>query len=196
METTNLTAPQFAAALREISACQGALEWSAGMDYNTAWNTCQNPRWLLFLLDAVAPLTAINNERLVCAFAREVLHLTTDPRVLACIETREAWANGTATRQERAAAIAAVREAADSDVKSPAIFAAKAAGNFYPNDAARIAAWDAIGSAARVRQWDDTEAARGQSALIASHAARVRQCAIIRQLIPQPALSYAPALQS
>ena len=124
-----LSAPRFAAFLCKINACQEARNWANGMDYDTAWNTCHNPGWLLFLLDAVAPLSAINNELLICAFAREVLHLTTDPRVLACIETREAWAAGTATDEERAAAGAA--------------------------------AWAA---------------------------ARAKQCAIIRELIPQPIL--------
>ena len=136
--TTALTAPKFAAALRKIKACPDAREWAKGKDYDTAWSMCQNPHWLLFLLDAVAPLTAINNERLVCAFAREVLHLTTDPRVLTCIETREAWAAGKATNEERAAAWAAARAAAWA--------------------AARDAAW-------------------------------AKQCAIIRELIPQPLIS-------
>ena len=44
--------------------------------------------------------------------ARQVQHLNTDPRVSACIDVAERFANGEATDEERAAAWAAARAAA------------------------------------------------------------------------------------
>ena len=68
--------------------------------------------------------------------ARQVQHLNTGPRVSACIDVAERFANGEATDEERAAAWAAARAAA------------------------RAAAW----AAARAAAWDSAWAAAGAAA--------------------------------
>ena len=165
----NLSAEQFAAALRGMGACDEALEWAHGMDYNTAWSTCGIPDWMLFLIGKAAPLTSIVNELLVCRFAREVVYLTADPRVLACIEVREAWARGEATDEERGAAI----DAARSTTRATAWAATRAATRAAAVDAAGAAAGDAAGAAAGAAAWAT---------------ARAKQCDIIRELVAQPEL--------
>lgn len=179
---TNLSATQFAAVLCKINACQEAREWTKDKDYNTAWNTCQKPAWMFFLINVAAPLTEINDELLSCRFAREVLHLNPDPRVLACIEVREAWARGEATYEERKAAIATAEDAV--------------------NDAARDTGWHTTWAAARAAVEDSAL----DSGLAAAWATAVdkstldstqcdfiyetwdTQCDFIREIIVQPIL--------
>jgi hypothetical protein len=73
--------------------------------------------------------------------ARQVQHINTDPRVSACIDVAERFANGEATDEERAAAGDAAWDAAGA-----------AAGD-AARDAARAAAWAAAGDAARAAAW-------------------------------------------
>ena len=75
--------------------------------------------------------------------ARQVQHLNTDPRVSACIDVAERFANGEATDEERAAA----------------------------GDAARAAAGDAAGAAARAAAWAAAGAAAGAAVRAAAGAA-------------------------
>ena len=92
--------------------------------------------------DALWALRTTDCEReellLAVAYARQVQHLMTDKRSIACIDVAERFANGKATREElieaRVAARAAVRDAA---------WAAGAAGD-AAWDAVRDAAWDAV----------------------------------------------------
>jgi len=80
--------------------------------------------------------------------ARQVQHINTDPRVSACIDVAERFANGEATDEERDAARAAAWAAA--------------------GDAARDAAWAAAGDAARdaagAAAWAAARAAAGDAA--------------------------------
>ena len=71
--------------------------------------------------------------------ARQVQHLNTDPRVSACIDVAERFANGEATDEERAAARAAAGDAAWAAAAAAAGAAAKDAAC----SAARAAACDA-----------------------------------------------------
>lgn len=187
----NLSAKQFAAALRGMEACHDARKWAEGLDYNTAWSTCHNPGWLFFLIEKVIPLTLEVNDLLVCRFAREVVYLTADPRVLACIETREAWARGEATDDERSAAIDAAWDAVQVDTDSAASDAASDAACSAACSAAWDTAWAAAWAAAQVaaafvtesdEEWDTAYDA-------ATKTARAKQCDIIRELVTQPELA-------
>ena len=81
--------------------------------------------------------------------ARQVQHLNTDPRVSACIDVAERFANGEATDEERAAA----RDAAWDAARDAAWDAARDAARAAAWDAARAAAWDAARDAARDAAW-------------------------------------------
>lgn len=190
---TNLSATQFAAVLDKINACQEAREWTKDKDYNTAWNTCQKPAWMFFLINAVVPLTEINDELLVCRFAREVLHLNPDPRVLACIEVREAWARGEVTDAQRKAVIAtaedAVRDAARDTGWTAAWSAARAAVEDSALDSGLAAAW----AAAMNKSTLDSTQADAWFALRDIQSDFIRetwdnQCDFIREIIEQPIL--------
>ena len=185
-----LSAEQFAAALHGMEACDGACKWAEGLDYNTAWNTCYNPGWMFFLIEKIIPLTLVVNELLVCRFAREVVYLTADSRVLACIEVREAWARGKATDEERVAALAAAWAAAQIDTDSAASDAASDAACSATWDAARDAARSAAYAASAIaaafvtgpdEEWDAVYDAAAKNA-------RAKQCDIIRELVAQPEL--------
>ena len=196
---SNLSAEQFSAALHDMKACDEARKWVEGLDYNTAWKTCGNPGWMFFLIKKVAPFTVIVNELLVCRFAREVVHLTDDPRVLACIEVREAWVLGKATDEERAAARGAARGAAWDASEDATAAAAWAAGW----NASRVAAQSADGVTARDAAQSAAEAAAVIATAfvteldeewdtaydVATKTARAKQCDIIRELVTQPELA-------
>ena len=92
--------------------------------------------------------------------ARQVQHLNTDPRVSACIDVAERFANGEATDEERDAAGAAAWAAAGAAAGDAAWAAA--------GDAAGDAAWDAAGDAARAAAGDAAGAAAGDAARAAA----------------------------
>lgn len=174
----NLTVDQFATLLEKLDACQEARDWAKGKDLATAWTSCHQGDWLLWLLDHAAPLNPITNELLVCRFAREVQHVNPDPRVLACIETREAWARGEVSDEVRAAA----RDAAE-DAIHDAI-----------GDGAEAAAWAAVEPLARDAALCFIEAAtlsltRADAWATGWAIARAKQADIIRELLPMPVLA-------
>ena len=198
----NTLAEQFALALGKINACSEAREWADGLGYDTAWNTCQNPGWMFFLIYKITPLTPIQNELLICRFAREVVHLADDPRVLACIETREAWIRGEVSDEVRNDAIDAVwnaryagaaagyagwaaagyvelRAVAESVAESAARAAARDVAWSAARAAARAAAWSAARGAARAAARDAWAAARSaaRSVAIAAAGAAARDAA-------------------
>ena len=194
-----LDAAAFQRWLHQHDACQEARTWAAGKDFATAWATCDRGDWLLWLLDCLPPLDAKLNEALVCRFAREVVHLTSDPRVLACIEVREAWIRGEATDAARAAAgaaawaaarAAAARDAAREAAAGAAAWdaawdatwhAARAAAGDAAGDAAKDAAWHAARAAARAAAGDAAREAAGA-------AAWAKQAIIVRELVAIPTL--------
>ena len=100
--------------------------------------------------------------------ARQVQHLNTDPRVSACIDVAERFANGEATHEERdaawAAAGAAAGDAARDAAGDAAGAAARAAAWAAAGDAAGDAAGAAAGDAARDAAWDAAGAAAGDAA--------------------------------
>lgn len=42
--------PNFSQWLRDLSACQPALDWVADKDFTTVWQSCDRPDWLLWIL--------------------------------------------------------------------------------------------------------------------------------------------------
>ena len=108
--------------------------------------------------------------------ARQVQHLNTDPRVSACIDVAERFANGEATDEERAAARAAAGDAARAAAGDAAGAAARAAAWAAAGDAAwaaaRAAAWDAAWAAAGDAARDAAWAAAGDAAWAAAWAAQ------------------------
>jgi len=107
--------------------------------------------------------------------ARQVQHINTDPRVSACIDVAERFANGEATDEERDAAGAAARAAAWDAARdaagaaagdaawAAARAAAGAAARDAARDAARAAAGDAAWAAARAAAWDAAGDAAGDA---------------------------------
>ena len=85
--------------------------------------------------------------------ARQVQHLTTDPRSLAALDVAEAYAHGNATAEEMDAA----------------------------RDEAGDAAWAAAGAAARDAAWDAARDAAGDAAWAAQEKELLRICAEIEK---------------
>ena len=79
--------------------------------------------------------------------ARQVQHLTTDPRSLAALDVAERYANGQATADDLAAAGAAAWDAAWDAAWAAAEVAAWDAARAAARAAAGAAAWDAAGVA-------------------------------------------------
>ena len=95
--------------------------------------------------------------------ARRVQHLMTDPRSVAALDVAERYANGEATNDDLAAALAAVWDAA----LDPALAASWAAAR----DAEGAAAWDAAGAAALDAAWAAARAAARDAGWAAARAA-------------------------
>ena len=100
-------------------ACSEAVVWAREQpSYAEAWTSCKRADWLLWLAGVLCRDEATRKTIAMsaCACAREALRHTRDPRVLACIETVEAWCRGEATidavRAARRTAAAAANAAA------------------------------------------------------------------------------------
>ena len=102
--------------LINLGACIEAVKWAS--QYPTAqsaWDACERPDWLLWLLQRTQPPTKDIHHayvRIACAEARLALPYTIDPRVRKCIETVEGWERGERTLAEVNAAGAASWDAA------------------------------------------------------------------------------------
>ena len=169
MSTVNNLSPEsLVILLKEIDACSEARDWVKGLDYDTAWKTCSEPSWLFFLIRKTVPLTRMVNELLVCRLARELLHLNNDPRILAGIEVREAWARGEVSDEVRSDAIQSLHNAFRSANKS-VIFASQ-----NPD-------WGASEAAGVAMSHD----AYGAMSIFLPKAIH---CDIIREIITQPSL--------
>lgn len=183
----NLSANRLQAALRKLGACEPARTWARRKDYATAWQECRNPEWLLWLLEETNSLSPRANELLVCRFAREVVHLNTDPRVLACIETRERWARGEASDGERESALDSAWDSAwEADSAwAPARASARASARDFARDSAGEAAWASADASARDSSDDSADDSAWASAWAS---ARATQCEIIREMFSRPTL--------
>lgn len=87
--------------LTELDACDPAVQFAS--NYATleeAWLACPNGAWMLWFADRSPAVTRRQLTPAVCAVARTVLHLATEPAALIAIETAERWARGAATVKE------------------------------------------------------------------------------------------------
>ena len=128
--------------LKELGACLEAVNWTGSqIDDASAWNACERGDWMLWLLGRISgPAWSDTRKPLTlaaCECARLALPYTKDPRILACIETAEAWTRGEATpEQVRAAAAADAAAAYDA---AAAADAAAVAAAYAAADAAAAA---------------------------------------------------------
>lgn len=89
-------------ALVQLDACEDAIIWALGYDsLAAAWAACVRGDWMLWLAGRMSgEPDSTDRKRLVacaCACARLSLPHTSDPRVLACIETTERWTRAEAS---------------------------------------------------------------------------------------------------
>ena len=175
---SNETIEQYIAWLRANDACDEAIEWSeTRADFDACWRECQNPAWLLWLLEHASVLDDKRARLFACwcvrytplADGRVAWDLLTDERSRTAVEVAERHAVGEATDGE----LAAARTAAGT--------------------AALSAAPDS-GAAAESATWDAWYAA-GTAASAAKYAARIAQCARIREVWPVEEVAAAIAAQ-
>lgn len=135
------------------------------------WDNCERPDWLFWILEKHQPLEKMQSVRLAIAFAETCIHLVPEgenrPRL--AIDAAKAWADDP-TEDNRVVARAAAWSAA----------AAESAAWSAEESAARSAAESAARSAAAF-------AARSAAAFAAA-IARIKNCQIIREAIPNPFL--------
>ena len=177
-----------------------------------AWENCTRPDWMFWLLENVRPLDKRQAVTLAIQFARACAGYSKDHRVLAALDKAQAWLDSPSKEAEAAASAAAdaaaraadaaaraAARAADAAARaaaSAAAFAAHAAAraaSVAAHAAARAAAHAAARAAARAASvaahaaaFAAAHAAADHAARAAAHAARVSQCGIIRQSIPNP----------
>jgi hypothetical protein len=157
-----MTNAKLKALLKAHGACAEAVKWLGQKDAATAWQSCPNAQWMLWLARRVG----ISRQQLViaaCACARTSLKYVPEGelRPLQAIETAEAWCGGRATLDDvRSAAYAADYAAADAATHAAT----------HAADAAYAAAYAAY--------------AAGAATYAATYAAAKRQCAdLVRQHI-------------
>ena len=158
-------------------ACKDGMKWAVAncSDMADVWSKLR-PDWLIWVATREGVLTD-KELRLFAVFcARQVEHLTTDQRSKDAIDTAERHANGEATDEELAAALAAAWDAARDaamaaawDAAMAAVWAAAlAAARAAARDAAMAAVWAAALAAARAAARDAASCAAWDAALAAA----------------------------
>ena len=103
-------------ALVASSACDPAVDWAGTQsDYATAWETCPDPAWLVWLVDRLDPDPRhIDLWLATCLIAERALRFVPsgEDRPRRAIECRRAWCRGEATECDLDAAAAAAWAAA------------------------------------------------------------------------------------
>ena len=175
--------------LKELNACEEALEWADGKTWEECYNTCARGDWLAWLFEKLHPG---DKRRYIIAgrCALTVEHLMKDESIAAC-DTVIKYGRGEASEEDLRAAreaawAAAWAAAAAAGAAWAAWVAGAAAAAGDAGDAARAAAW-----ATRDAAWEAARATAGDAAWaawVAARAARAetyKQCAdIIRQELP------------
>lgn len=183
----------FTEKLKELHACEDAVEWAEGKTWQEVYQTCERGDWLAWLFVHLHPE---DKRRYIIAgkFALAVKHLMKDERSVKACETAIAHGRGEASEEELRVASGAAMDAARDAVGDAARAAAWAArGAAWAEGEA--AAWDAMEAAAwaaRETAWPAAMDAAMEAAMEAAmDAARVakadvlKQCAdIIREELP------------
>jgi hypothetical protein len=172
--------------LTKLNACSDAKAWAAGKTLEQAWQECQRPDWMLWLLGQ----SAVNKKVIVTIaveFAEQcVSNASAYPAVAQCIAVVKRFLNGEAGPEE----LSAARSAAWSAAWSAASAALSAA-----ESAARSAAWSARSaarsaeSAARSAAWSAESAAWSAAESAAWSAAESAASEIVRKHVPTSTIS-------
>lgn len=156
--------------LIERGACETSIKYCENKSSEQAWDECQDPEWMLWVLDYSKHEHTERELRLIAVeFARMVQHLMKDERSIRALEVAERYANGQATEEELANARSAARAAGRDGW------------------AAESAAKEHIGTILSVtaRAAEVTAKVLGGSK---DDASKLMQCNIIRKFIPKPKL--------
>ena len=178
-----MDAEQFAAKLDSLDACTNARAWAKGKTLIVAWQECQRPDWMLWLLGR-----STVGKRVIATiaveFAEQCVHNASGyPAVAECIAVTRRFIEGVATQEELSAALSAAESAAES-ARSAAESAAESAARSVAAAAAAAlsaAAWSAESAAAA---WSESAAVWSAVAAAAAAAARDIQCDTIRRRVP------------
>ena len=159
-----------------------------------AWEHCTRPDWMFWALENIRPLDKRQAVSLAIQFARSCAGCSKDHRVLAALDKAQAWLESPSKKAEAAARAAAnaafaAAFAASAAARAAAFAAARAAARAA--DAASVAANAAFAAAFAASAAADAAFAAARAAAFAAgaasaRAARVLQCDIIRQSIPNP----------
>lgn len=125
--------------LKELNACDEAIEWVGVKTWEEAYNTCERGDWLLWLFQKTNPddlqrLTLVKGH---CA--NTVRHLMTDERSIKAVDVAIAFGEGKATKEELYIAASAAANAASA----AAVYAAANAAYYAANAAYGAAAYSA-----------------------------------------------------
>ena len=188
---------QMCASIADLGACQEAQDWMEELPSDwtpqQAWDACEHPDWMLWLLGRSKQPNTGKLVSAACRIARTVLHLVPadEERPRLAIEAAEEWVKNPSPDTAHAAA----RAAADAAyAAADAAYAAAHAAARAAADAAYAAADAAYAAAHAARA---ARAAAHAAAYAAAHAARAAAhaayaaadaaaCRIIREFFPNP----------
>jgi len=126
-----MNAIEFTNHLIKLNACSEARQWAEGKSLVDAWDQCNDPQWMMWLLGR----STVNKKviaTIAVEFAEQCVHNASEyPDVAKCIEVAKRFLAGDASREELSAAWSAAWSAASAA------------------ESARSAAWSAAWSAAR-----------------------------------------------
>lgn len=99
--------------LKELNACDEAIEWVGDKTWEEAYNTCERGDWLLWLFQKTNP---DDLQRLTLAkghCANTVRHLMISDRSIKAVDAAIAFGEGKATKEELDIAVASAAYSAD-----------------------------------------------------------------------------------
>lgn len=168
--------------LRQLNACDDAIEWLGERSAEQAWAECERGDWMLWLIGKIEGKYTPAMRLCACEIVRTQLHLVPagEERPRIAIETAERYASGNATADELQEASVAAEAAADTaaEAAEAAAWVAKAAA-----EAAVAAVWatEAAGAAA------ETAADAAEAAVWVTEATVLKSFAdIVRKHFPTP----------
>lgn len=170
----NLDAEAYEDLLIKLGACNfstsrrlGALDWSRGKDLRTAWETCDQANWMLWLAGRVMDHESVVAAACDCAELALMYVPAGEDRPRQCIEVTRKWCRGEATLDEvwiakniaKNAAFYAAADAAVAAAVAAAAAAAAAADVANADDAADLG-FQAVFCAADAAFYTDGKEAR------------------------------------
>ncbi len=180
--------------LNHLKACREAITWVGDRTSAEAWNECEHPDWMFWLLRLRQHVrkdgwpTKEVFVQLAIDFARSVLHLVSEEdRALKAIEAAEKWLADPSEENRLAADDAAYAAPAVAYAAEAAARAAEAAARAaYAADAAAYAADAAAyaADAARAAAYAAAAHAVADAAYAAASAVQKEQSQMIRNRIP------------